>query len=139
MLESSSLPHKLIGVGVIRNSRGKILIARRRNRGEMAGLWEFPGGKIESGETVEQCIQREIEEELAIKVKVNHRLLTVEHTYKTFKITLYVHDCQYIHGEPQPLESEEIVWAEIVDLNQYQFPQANIQIINVLQQKDNVV
>lgn len=136
MLESSSLPHKLIGVGVIRNGRGQILIARRRSGGEMGGLWEFPGGKIEPEETVEQCIRREIEEELAIKVEVGSRILTIEeHTYKTIRVTLYVHDCQHISGEPQPLESEEILWAEVMKLHQYQFPEANTKIIQVLQQK----
>ncbi len=126
------LPHKLIGVGVIRDGNENILIARRRNEGEMGGLWEFPGGKIEPGETVEQCIEREIEEELAIEIEVGNRLLTIEHTYQTFKVTLYVHDCLHISGEPQALESEEIAWVNIGDLNRYQFPQANIQIINAL-------
>lgn len=131
------LPHKQIGVGVIRNNTGeKILIARRLNRGEMGGLWEFPGGKLEPGETIEQCIRREIEEELAIEVEVGCRILTIEeHTYQTIKVTLYVHDCLYISGKPQPLESEEILWADVMELGRYEFPQANFKIIQILQQK----
>ena len=54
---------------------------------------------------------------------------------RPFKVTLYVHDCQYLSGKPQPLECEEIHWVEPVQMNQYQFPQANIQIINLLQQR----
>ncbi|MBE9047134.1 8-oxo-dGTP diphosphatase MutT [Pleurocapsales cyanobacterium LEGE 10410] len=129
------LVHKQIGVAVINNRQGKILIDRRRNEGEMAGLWEFPGGKIEAGETIEECIKREIKEELGIEIVVGDRLTTITHAYKTFNITLYVHDCQHLSGEPQPLECEEIHWVVPSEMNRYQFPQANIQIINLLQQR----
>ena len=129
------LVHKQIGVAVISDRQGKILIDRRRNEGEMAGLWEFPGGKIEAGETVEECIKREIKEELDIEILVGDRLTTITHTYKTFSITLYVHDCQHLSGEPQPIECEEIHWVVPSQMNRYQFPRANIQIINLLQQR----
>ena len=69
-LTSSSLIHKQIGVAVIINQQGKILIDRRKQAGEMGGLWEFPGGKIEPGETIKECIQREIKEELDIQIAV---------------------------------------------------------------------
>ena len=133
---SSSLLHKQIGVAVISNQQGKILIDRRKAEGEMGGLWEFPGGKIEPGETVEECIQREIQEELALTILVGDRLTTITHTYKTFKVTLYVHHCQYVGGIPQALASEEILWVEPSQIHQYQFPQANQQIINLLQQRE---
>lgn len=134
MSETSPSPvHKQIGVAVINNQQGKILIDRRKAGGEMGGLWEFPGGKIEPGETIEECIKREIKEELGIEIKIGDRLTTITHTYKNFNVTLYVHDCQYLSGEPQPLECEEIHWVNPSDMNQYQFPQANIQIINLLQ------
>ncbi|MGL5803885.1 MAG: NUDIX domain-containing protein, partial [Xenococcaceae cyanobacterium] len=63
------IPHKKIGVAVIRDRQGKILIDRRRAQDTMGGLWEFPGGKIELNETVEECIKREILEELAIDIE----------------------------------------------------------------------
>ena len=107
---SPPLIHKQIGVAVIYDSQGKILIDRRQQGGEMGGLWEFPGGKIEAGETIEECIQREIKEELAIEISVGERLTTIEHTYDTFQVTLYVHDCQYVSGTPQTIECEEIHW-----------------------------
>ena len=127
--------HKRIGVAVISNRQGKILIDRRKDRGEMARLWEFPGGKIEPGETIEECIEREIKEELDIEIIVGDRLTTITHAYKTFNVTLYVHECQHVGGEPKPLECEEIHWVEPADMNRYKFPQANTQIINILQQK----
>ncbi|MEL6927697.1 MAG: 8-oxo-dGTP diphosphatase MutT [Cyanobacteria bacterium J06600_6] len=127
--------HKRIGVAVINDQQGKILIDRRRQSGEMGGLWEFPGGKIEPGETVEECIEREIKEELDIQIRVGDRLTTIVHTYETFDVTLYVHDCQYLSGTPQTLECDEILWVDPDQMNQYQFPQANIQIIQLLQQR----
>jgi 8-oxo-dGTP diphosphatase len=127
------LPHKQIGVAAIWNQTGQILIDRRKVGGTMGGLWEFPGGKIEPGETVEACIAREIREELAIEITVGDRLISIEHTYPTFHLTLTVHHCQHISGVPQPIESEEIRWVNIGDLNNYQFPAANIAIINALQ------
>jgi 8-oxo-dGTP diphosphatase len=126
------LPHKQIGVAVIWNQTGQILIDRRKVGGTMGGLWEFPGGKIELGETVEACIVREIQEELAIEITVGEQLISIDHTYPTFHLTLTVHHCQHISGVPQPIESEEIRWVNIGDLNNYQFPAANIAIINAL-------
>jgi mutator protein MutT len=126
------LPHKQIGVAVIWNQTGQILIDRRKVGGTMGGLWEFPGGKIEPGETVEACIVREIREELAIEITVGAQLISIEHTYPTFHLTLTVHHCQHISGMPQPIESEEIRWVNIDDLSNYQFPAANIAIINAL-------
>ncbi len=133
---SSPTPHKQIGVAVINNNQGKILIDRRKQTGEMGGLWEFPGGKIEAGETIKECIKREVKEELDIEIKVGDLLTTITHAYKTFNVTIYVHDCQHLSGNPQPLECEEIHWVEAAQMNQYQFPQANTQIVNLLQQRD---
>ncbi|MDJ0897376.1 MAG: 8-oxo-dGTP diphosphatase MutT [Xenococcus sp. MO_188.B8] len=130
--KSSSIPHKLIGVGVIRNNSGEILIDRRLSKGEMADFWEFPGGKIEPTETIEECIRREIQEELAIAVSVGNRITTIEHDYAKFKVTLFVHDCQYVAGEPQAIECQEIRWVTIAELEQYNFPEANYQIIELL-------
>jgi 8-oxo-dGTP diphosphatase len=127
------LPHKKIGVAVICNQSGQILIAKRKAGGTMGGLWEFPGGKIEPGETVAECIVREIQEELAIEITVGEHLISIEHTYPTFQITLIVHHCQHISGIPQPIESDEICWVGVKDLNNYQFPAANLAIIEAIQ------
>lgn len=129
-----SLPHKFIGVAVIWNDQGKILIDKRRPGGLMGGLWEFPGGKVEPGETVEDCIKREIKEELGIDIVVGDRLIVVEHIYSQFGVTLTVHHCQHTGGEPQPLECEEIRWVAVDELDQYAFPQANFQIIDALRE-----
>ena len=135
---SPPLPHKQIGVAVIQDQKGLILIDRRKFQGEMGGFWEFPGGKIEANETVEECIQREIREELAIEIAVGDRLIQINHTYDTFKVTLFVHNCQYLSGKPQPIECQEIRWVSLSELDNYQFPKANSQIINTLRARGAV-
>jgi mutator protein MutT len=128
----SNLPHKRIGVAVIWNDEGKILIDKRKSTGAMGGLWEFPGGKIEPDETVSECIEREIREELGIEIRVGEELTTIEHTYDTFKVTLFVYHCYHRSGIPQPLECEEIRWVLVEELSEYTFPAANVAIIKLL-------
>jgi 8-oxo-dGTP diphosphatase len=125
-------PHKIIGVAVIWNEHQQILIDRRRPEGAMGGLWEFPGGKVESGETVEECIKREIYEELGIFVAVGEHLITIDHTYTHLRVTLTVHHCRLLSGIPQPLECDEVLWVSLDELEQFTFPQANTQIIAAL-------
>lgn len=128
-------PHKRIGVGVIRHSKvNKILVSRRLRKGDMGGLWEFPGGKMETNETVGECIRREIKEELGIEVLVKEHLVTIDHQYPNFGVTLFVHHCQHVGGVPRALESEEISWVTLDELTQLQFPEANYKIIALLEQ-----
>lgn len=129
-------PHKIIGVAVISNDQGQILIDRRRPSGVMGGLWEFPGGKIEKGETVEECIKREINEELGILIEVGKHLITIDHTYTHLRVTLTVHHCRHLTGVPQPLECDEIRWVSLDELDRFAFPEANIQIIAALRESD---
>lgn len=128
------IPHKIIGVAVIHNDQGEILIDRRRQSGLLGGLWEFPGGKVEPGESLEACIRREIQEELGIEIAVGEHLITVDHAYTHFKVTLNVHHCQYLSGEPQPIECDEVRWVTLSDLETYPFPKANVHIIEALKQ-----
>ncbi|MCU0519047.1 MAG: (deoxy)nucleoside triphosphate pyrophosphohydrolase, partial [Oscillatoria sp. Prado101] len=98
----------------------------------LGGLWEFPGGKVEDGETVQACIRREILEELAIEVDVGEHLISVEHAYTHFLVTLNVYHCRHVGGEPQPLECDEIRWVRLEELDQFAFPVANVKIIEAL-------
>lgn len=138
MSESRSpVSHKSIGVAVIWNDQGQILIDRRPESGLLGGLWEFPGGKVEPGETIAACIQREIQEELAIEIAVGDHLITVDHTYTHFRVTLHVHHCRYLRGEPQPIGCEAIRWVTLPEIEQFPFPKANLQIIAALQQQSH--
>ncbi|MGB3310473.1 MAG: A/G-specific adenine glycosylase [Nodosilinea sp.] len=126
------LPHKQIGVAVIWNDDQQILIDRRKQTGLLGGLWEFPGGKIEPGETIEACIAREIQEELGMEIAVGDRLCIVTHAYSHFKVTLNVHHCTHLSGEPQPIECDEVRWVTLDTIEEFPFPKANIHIINAL-------
>ena len=135
MRETASLvPHKFIGVAVIWNDQRQILIDRRRPEGILGGLWEFPGGKIEPGETIEDCIKREISEEIGIAIEVGEHLITIDYTYTHLRVTLTVHHCRHLTGIPQPLECDEIRWVTLDEIDQFTFPKANEQIIDVLRQ-----
>lgn len=134
MTNDSVVPHKFIGVAVIWNDRGQILVDRRRWEGTLGGLWEFPGGKIEPGETVEDCIKREIWEETGIVIVVGDHLITIDHTYAHLRVTLTVHHCRYLTGIPQPLECDEVRWVTLEEIDQFTFPKANEQIIAFLRQ-----
>ena len=131
---TSPIPHKLIGVAVIWNDVGQILIDRRRPEGLFGGLWEFPGGKIELGETAEDCIKREIREELGIDIEVGEHLITIDYTYSQLRVTLSVHHCRHLVGDPMPIECEEIRWVSLDEIDQFSFPQGNVQIIAALRQ-----
>lgn len=130
--QSTPIPHKRIGVAVIYNDQGQILIDRRPTDKMLGGLWEFPGGKIEPNETVEACIKREILEELAIDIEVGEHIITVDHAYTHFRVSLIVHACRYLGGEPQAIGCEEIRWVNLDELDQFPFPKANIKIIEAL-------
>jgi mutator protein MutT len=133
-----NLPHKKIGVGVIINEQGEILIDQRLSTGLMANLWEFPGGKIEQGETPQDCIKREIKEELGITIEVDRALTEITHNYSEFIVTLYVYICRIIEGEPQPLECAQVKWVKPPELDKFEFPKANQEIIELLQKKSSI-
>ena len=136
MTESRApLPHKQIGVAVIYDDDGRILIDRRKQEGLLGGLWEFPGGKIEPNETFEDCVRREIKEELDIEIEVNDPLIVIDHTYSHFKVTLNVFNCSHISGEPKPLECDEIKWVTLDEITSYPFPKANSQIIDAIKKR----
>ena len=129
---SKPLPFQVIGVGVVLNAAGEVLIDQRLEEGLLGGLWEFPGGKQEKGEAIEACIARELEEELAIAVRVGEELITVDHAYSHKKLRFVVHLCDWVSGEPQPLASQQVRWVPPAQLSDYPFPAANARIIEAL-------
>lgn len=135
--ETDSLPRKQIGVAVIRDDRDLILIDRRLAKGLLGGFWEFPGGKIEGNETVQECIKREILEEIGIEIAVDSHLITIDHTYSHFRVNLQVYNCRYLGGQARAIECEEIRWVTIQELDNYTFPAANQEIIRALKDMVN--
>ncbi|MEO9885011.1 MAG: A/G-specific adenine glycosylase [Balneola sp.] len=118
-------PHKVIGVGIIEREDGKLLIALRPENAMLGGLWEFPGGKQEKKETIQQTVERELEEELGVEVHAYKEFMTLKHTYSHFSITMHAYLCKLISGAPKPKSSQEIRWVEKSELTEYPFPKAN--------------
>ena len=127
------IPFQVIGVGVVQDGQGRVLIDQRLQEGLLGGLWEFPGGKQEPGEAIEATIQRELREELAIEVTVGEELITLEHAYSHKRLRFVVHLCRWRSGEPQPLASQQVRWVAPEDLPGYPFPAANARIIAAFQ------
>ena len=126
------LPFQVIGVGVVLNPAGQVLIDQRLEEGLLGGMWEFPGGKQEDGENIETCIARELKEELGIAVTVGAELITVDHAYSHKKLRFVVHLCDWVSGKPQPLASQQLRWVLPDELGSYAFPAANARIIEAL-------
>ena len=129
------VPHYEIGVGVVWKD-GRVLIARRPSSGLLAGLWEFPGGKQQPGETIQQCVRREVREELAIDVTVGAHMMTVKHAYSHFKVTLHFYTCEHQHGEAQALGCSAWRWARPHELTQHAFPAGSTRAVNAVAQFD---
>ena len=110
---------------------GRILITRRPQGSHLAGLWEFPGGKRQAGETPEQALRREISEELGAAVTVGELFETVDWTYPDKRVRLLFYRCA-IEGEPRPLEGQEMAWVAPDDLGGYPFPPADAALIGRL-------
>jgi A/G-specific adenine glycosylase len=130
-----SVPFQVIGVGVVLNEAGDVLIDQRRPEGLLGGLWEFPGGKQEPGESITSTIARELLEELAIVVEVGDELISLDHTYSHRRLRFVVHLCRWLDGEPRPLASQQVRWVAPTRLAEFPFPAANARIIAALQER----
>src|SRR5262249_31130639 len=124
--------HYDVAGGVIWNADGQILIAQRPADRLLGGLWEFPGGKLEAGETLPECLARELREELAIKVEVGELLVAVKHAFTHFQITLHGFHCRYVDGPPQAVGCADWRWVRLDELDQFAFGKADRQVIKVL-------
>lgn len=125
-------PHYDVTAAVITRDDGRILIAQRPTQGLLGGLWEFPGGKRDPGETLPDCLRREIREELDIEISVGGQIGVVRHGYTHFRITLYAFACEYISGIPQTIGVADFAWVTLDDLDRYAFPVTDQKIIAFL-------
>ena len=110
----------------------RLLIAQRPPGVHLEGLWEFPGGKREPGETYEACLLREIREELGCEVLVGPMLHEAEHAYPEKCVRIRFFQCQLVSGVPEPLECAALRWVSPDSLGQFQFPEADQALIEQL-------
>ena len=111
---------------------GKLLITQRHAKSHLGGLWEFPGGKRELGETFEQCLVREIREELGVEITVGELFEEIAHDYPEKSVHLKFFICKIISGEPQPLDCAAVKWIEKPELAGHEFPAADAQLLERL-------
>src|SRR5437667_12896955 len=107
----------------------KVLVCQRKADDTFGNFWEFPGGKQEDGETLEQCLARELREELAIEARPIARLPVVEHDYPQMLIRLHPFICAHVSGEPEHLECQASRWIDPQQLTKFEFPPANEDLI----------
>jgi 8-oxo-dGTP diphosphatase len=130
---SQTLDSLHVAVGVIKNPKGEILISQRAAKAHQGGLWEFPGGKVEKGESVMQALRRELKEELGIKVKQCEPLIRIHHDYPDLSVLLDVWTVEKFGGVAHGREGQAVRWVVANELANYEFPVANLPIIHAAQ------
>ncbi|XKM13859.1 8-oxo-dGTP diphosphatase MutT [Orbaceae bacterium ac157xtp] len=128
-----------IAVGIVRSHDGKIFITQRGENSHLAGFWEFPGGKVEDGETPIETLYREIAEEIDISILEAKFLQTVTHQYSDRLITIHVYLVEEWDGEPFAAEGQISRWVDEDDLCADDFPDANRTIIEMLKNQENAI
>lgn len=111
---------------------GKLLIARRPEGKHMAGRWEFPGGKLERGESPEEAIEREIREELAVEIRAGRVYQAIAYSYPEKDVLLLFYAAALVSGEPRPVEEAEIRWVTVEELDKYAFAPADERLVQRL-------
>jgi len=133
---TSPLPHLQV-VAAVMEKDGRLLCAQRPDSGELAGTWEFPGGKVESGESHSQALEREIDEELGLGIQAGEHIITVEHRYATFSISLHAYQTTILSGEPHCTEHQSVRWLRVDDLRTLHWAPADLPIVELLMTKSS--
>jgi mutator protein MutT len=128
------VPDRVVVTAAVIERGGSYLVTRRLRGTHLEGLWEFPGGKCEQGETHEACLLRELQEELGCDAIVGAELLEVSHDYPKRTVELHFFSCQ-LRGQPQALLGQEIRWVAGGDLRSLDFPPADAELIQILSER----
>ena len=121
-----------VAAGLIQQD-GRYLIAKRKPGVHLGGFWEFPGGKRELGETLEECLRRELLEELNVRIEIPLPFRLIRHEYQDRTVEIHFFRCYIEEGQPRPLDSDEVRWVSPQELPHYRFPPADQAIIDALQ------
>nr|WP_275592418.1 8-oxo-dGTP diphosphatase MutT [Aquamicrobium sp. NLF2-7] len=124
----------LVSACALVDADGRVLIAQRPEGKQLAGLWEFPGGKVEQGETPEECLVRELREELGIETQIPclAPLTFASHTYDDFHLLMPLYVCRRFTGTPQPREAQSLKWVRPRQMRDYPMPPADAPLIPFL-------
>lgn len=133
----AAIPHRDVAAGLIRDDAGRLLIAQRPLHGLLGGLWKLPGGRLEAGESLAECLTRQLRQELAIQVEVGELFQVAHHAFTHFRMTLHAFDCRCLgpvppYAEPQARQVRDWAWASETELASYSFGKADRQIIAAL-------
>ena len=120
-----------VAAGLVFRNR-KLLITKRLECDHLAGLWEFPGGKRETGESIEECLHRELVEEVGIEVALGPVLETITHRYPEKTVRIVFFKCHLVKGWPSSIECADLAWVSRENLSQFEFPLADQQLISRL-------
>lgn len=112
--------------------QGRLLITQRRPGDHLEGLWEFPGGKLESGEAPAGGLRRELQEELEVEVEVGDLIAEVAHAYPERRVHIQFFRCRLLHGEPVPRHCAAVAWITSAELDRYPFPAADARLLERL-------
>ena len=118
-----------VAVGVLIDPKGCALLTRRLTGTHLAGYWEFPGGKVEAGESLQTALARELEEELGTRIGETVPLMIVSHDYGEKQVLLDVHQVKDWNGEPHGAEGQPLAWVDAGSLDEFQVPEANAEIM----------
>ena len=134
---AAGLPIVLVAAVALVDSENRVLLATRPKGKSMAGLWEFPGGKVDKGETPEFALARELAEELNIETRecCFAPLGFASHSYDDFHLMMPLYVCRMWKGTPEPVEGQELKWVHPNDLAQYDMPEADIPLIYQIQDR----
>ena len=126
------VPHHQVAIGLVFDEQGRVFIDQRPYDGMLGGLWEFPGGKLEPGESVEQALARELMEELGMRAEVTGALPPVEHAYSHFKVTLHPRRCAFVSMNSRAAEGTPWRWVRVEELAEVAMPRANRKVLEHL-------
>ena len=121
-----------MAVGILIDPLGRVLVTRRAPKTHQGGLWEFPGGKVEPGETISDALARELQEELGVAVLTSEPFMTLQHDYGDQQVCLAVYRVTSWRGEPSGMEGQPLVWQQPENLIDWPFPAANQPILEGL-------